>query len=647
MKNRAPDNSAQKCPECSARLTDSSAGGPCPACLMKLGMQSWQENQSLQQFRLEPTVAVTGSATPNAVPVEMLAEKFPQYELLHLVGAGGMGAVYCARQTSLNRLVALKVIKPDASKRAEFADRFVREARAMAQLNHQNIITVHDFGEIDGIYYFVMEYVDGINLRQMLRSNKLTTGQSLGIVQSICDALQYAHDCGIVHRDIKPENILIDTNGNVKIADFGLAKLLDQESAAPQLTQANHVMGTMHYMAPEQIETPLAVDHRADIYSLGVVIYELLTGELPLGRFAPPSHKVSVDVRLDEIVLQTLAKEPSLRYQRVSDVKSEITSIGSKKAAANDQQQAEQYYDQAVDAVVRQGQGNVHMLQRRFDVSPGCAARMMDRMEREGVVGPDTGRQFRTARLTMNDLVAMRKYGTSAIPVAEPVGRPPARPGKPPVITRVNDNPSLPGPMPQCGMLASIFHPKTWANAGYLLLTLPLGIFYFVFTVVGLSVGFGTLIIWVGVPVLLATFAGIRGLMFFDRNLTTHLLRTNVPVFRYSTPGESSSTLRKAKELAFSGETWKGVVYMLTKLVSGILSFTFCIVFVTVPLAMVLSPFSVVFLGADMDFFFLDDFQASILACMVGLLIAPVCAWLINCLAWLNAEWARMFLSRR
>jgi hypothetical protein len=148
------------------------------------------------------------------------------------------------------------------------------------------------------------------------------------MVPHICEALQYAHDQGVVHRDIKPENILVDRAGSIKIADFGLAKLVGG-SAGRRLTQTAQVMGTPHYMAPEQIEHPIDVDHRADIYSLGVVFYELLTGELPVGRFPPPSKKVQIDVRLDEVVLRTLEKEPALRYQHASDLQSEVESLST------------------------------------------------------------------------------------------------------------------------------------------------------------------------------------------------------------------------------------------------------------------------------------------------------------------------------
>jgi serine/threonine protein kinase len=258
-----------------------------------------------------------------------LAAHFPQLEILELLGKGGMGAVYKARQSKLDRLVALKILPPEAGRDPAFAERFTREARALARLNHPHVVAVHDFGESHGLYYFIMEYVDGANLRHLMTAGGLTAAQTLQIVPKICEALQYAHDEGIVHRDIKPENILLDKKGRVKIADFGLAKLLGQTAAPQRLTGTRQVMGTPHYMAPEQLEKPLGVDHRADIYSVGVVFYEMLTGELPLGHFALPSHKVPVDARLDEVVLRALEKEPDDRYQHVSDLEREVATIAT------------------------------------------------------------------------------------------------------------------------------------------------------------------------------------------------------------------------------------------------------------------------------------------------------------------------------
>jgi len=263
---------------------------------------------------------------PPLTPAE-IAALFPQLEILECLGRGGMGVVYKARQPRLNRIVALKILAQEKDRDGQFVERFTREAQALARLNHPNIVTVHDFGETGGHCYLVMEFVDGLNLRQLLLNGKMAPGQALTIVPKICEALQYAHEQGIVHRDIKPENILLDKQGRVKIADFGIAKMLGVEAGQQALTGAKDVVGTPHYMAPEQLEKPLTVDHRADIYSLGVVFYEMLTGELPLGKFAPPSKKVQIDVRLDEVVLHTLEKEPARRYQQANQLKTDVETI--------------------------------------------------------------------------------------------------------------------------------------------------------------------------------------------------------------------------------------------------------------------------------------------------------------------------------
>jgi hypothetical protein len=189
-------------------------------------------------------------------------------------------------------------------------------------------VAVHEFGQVNGLPFFIMEFVDGPNLRQLEQAGKLSPREALQIVPQICEALQFAHDEGVVHRDIKPENILLDKKGRVKIADFGIAKIMGQQAEA-ELTETKGALGTPHYMAPEQVERPQAVDHRADIFALGVVFYEMLTGELPLGKFAPPSSKVQVDVRLDEVVLRSLEKEPERRYQQASQVRTAVETIAS------------------------------------------------------------------------------------------------------------------------------------------------------------------------------------------------------------------------------------------------------------------------------------------------------------------------------
>jgi tRNA A-37 threonylcarbamoyl transferase component Bud32 len=311
------------CPVCGARLAGDSPQGLCPQCLLQCALSA--SNQPSDSSDPAGTAAYQGPSTAPAVAD--LASLFPQLEILELIGQGGMGAVYKARQTKLDRLVAVKILPQEWGKDPAFAERFAREARALARLSHAHIVAVHDFGETGGLYYLVMEYVDGANLRHVLQSGRLQPQQALQIVPQVCAALQYAHEEGIVHRDIKPENILLDKRGQVKIADFGLAKLVRGSGLQYTLTGSRQVMGTIDYMAPEQRTTPQEVDHRADIYSLGVVLYEMLTGELPLGRFAAPSHKAAVDGRLDEVVFRALEREPGRRYQRISEVKADVESI--------------------------------------------------------------------------------------------------------------------------------------------------------------------------------------------------------------------------------------------------------------------------------------------------------------------------------
>ncbi len=201
-----------------------------------------------------------------------------------------MGVVYKARQSGLDRLVALKILPAEFDHDVKFALRFTREARTLAKLSHPNIVSVYEFGNVEDTYYFLMEFVDGSTLRDVVSAGQLSPEHALAIVPHLCDALQYAHDKGIVHRDIKPENILIAVDGVVKIADFGLSRILGNEGQQEMLTGTHQIMGTPRYMAPEQFEGSRGVDHRADIYSLGVVFYEMLTGELPIGRFPAPSE---------------------------------------------------------------------------------------------------------------------------------------------------------------------------------------------------------------------------------------------------------------------------------------------------------------------------------------------------------------------
>ncbi len=308
------------CPRCGAAIaTEDAPEGLCPSCLLQLGLES-DPSQRKGSGRMEEWKR---SGVPT---IEALAPLFPDLEILGMIGEGGMGIVYKARQRKLDRLVALKILRQDIASDPAFAERFMREARALARLSHPDIVSVHDFGQIDGVYYFVMEYVDGTNLRTLLERGEMSEDQTLSIMPRLCSALQFAHDRGVVHRDIKPENILIAEDGRVKIADFSLAKL-SGSTRHEVLTGSNQAMGTANYMAPEQWKNPLSVDHRADLYSLGVVFYEMLTGDLPMGRFASPSQRAGVDVRIDEVVLRALEREPDERYQQASELQTDLEAI--------------------------------------------------------------------------------------------------------------------------------------------------------------------------------------------------------------------------------------------------------------------------------------------------------------------------------
>ncbi|MFO0975033.1 MAG: protein kinase [Planctomycetaceae bacterium] len=324
------------CPQCKQLIPANAPGGLCPHCLLR-NSANGPGNGSL----LNGAFAVTTpqSAAPVSPAVAELVQLFPHLEIMDLIGHGGMGAVYKARQRKLDRMIAVKIIRPDATADPAFAERFAREARTLARLSHPNIVGIHDFGEVDArpdereparrstLYYFMMEYVDGANLRQVMHSGRISPELAVSMISQICDALQYAHGEGIVHRDIKPENILIDSRGRVKIADFGLAKLVTRSGDDWTLTGTHQVMGTPRYMAPEQMEGSRNVDQRADIYSLGVIFYEMLTGTIPVGHFDPPSRKSGVHPGLDEIVLRAMSSDPQRRFQSATELRVAVEKL--------------------------------------------------------------------------------------------------------------------------------------------------------------------------------------------------------------------------------------------------------------------------------------------------------------------------------
>jgi serine/threonine protein kinase len=359
---------ANRCPKCQTPLPSDAPQGLCPKCLFAAVATPTEADQPAGHRPAPPSLTEIAAA-------------FPQLEILEFIGQGGMGFVFKARQPKLDRLVALKILPQSLAADPTFSERFNREAKLLARLNHPGIVTVHDFGvalcagragsplpaasadeserrarsdapypSLSQFYYLLMEFVDGVNLRQAMQAGRFTPNQALAIVPKICEALQFAHNEGILHRDIKPENILLDAKGRVKIADFGIAKLVGNDGRAgsplpaaesndtsgahgvtrptqTNLTEAGKTLGSPNYMAPEQLEHPGEVDHRADIYSLGVVFYEMLTGELPLGRFAPPSQKSAADPRVDEVVLRALEKERERRQHSAGEVRTQVETI--------------------------------------------------------------------------------------------------------------------------------------------------------------------------------------------------------------------------------------------------------------------------------------------------------------------------------
>lgn len=313
--NPTPDDRPD-CPRCGHPVPQDAPGGLCPQCVFQMASQGTDAGLPAgSKGRVEePSLASVRSA-------------FPELEVIERLGAGGMGVVFKARDSKLDRWVALKVLPERLAADPTFVERFQREAKLLARLNHPSIVAVHAFGQAGPYCYLLLEYVDGVNLRQAMQAGRFSPAEALGLVPRICEALQYAHDQGVLHRDIKPENILLDATGRVKIADFGIAKLVDDPRSEITLTEQGARLGTPHYMAPEQVEDPSRVDHRADIYSLGVVFYELLTGELPLGRFGAPSTRAELDQRIDAIVMRALARERELRQQSAGEVREQVENL--------------------------------------------------------------------------------------------------------------------------------------------------------------------------------------------------------------------------------------------------------------------------------------------------------------------------------
>lgn len=260
---------------------------------------------------------------------EDLAPLLPQYKIDCLIGRGGMGAVYRGTQLALDRPVAIKILPPDLDDaHGTYAERFKNEARMMAKMDHPAIVAVFDFGETSQRQlYFVMAFIDGTDVSQMIsEQGRLPADHALAVTAHVCDALSYAHERGIVHRDIKPANILINYEGQVKVADFGLAKALETSSGT--LTKTGLAVGTPDYLAPETLNSGSEIDGRADLFAIGVMLYQMLTGVVPRGAWKPASLIVpGLDRRFDEIIDRAMQPEPSDRYQSAGEFRRDLDVI--------------------------------------------------------------------------------------------------------------------------------------------------------------------------------------------------------------------------------------------------------------------------------------------------------------------------------
>jgi serine/threonine-protein kinase len=252
--------------------------------------------------------------------------KFGDYTLTSKIGQGGAAEIFKARQESLDRDVAIKILTQRLCNDPDIVRRFERESLVIARLIHPNIVHVIDKGNIGGRYYFVMEYIEGTSLREVIAADRTTLETKLEIFIDVCKALDYAHKNGVIHRDIKPTNVLIDQQGNPRVADFGIAQIIgvtDMEITSPDV-----ILGTISYMSPEQKVSSTNVDHTTDIYSMGVMLYEMLTGKKPLGHFKLPSElEPDIDPRFDDIVIKCLAQEPKDRFQNAVQLKDAVLEV--------------------------------------------------------------------------------------------------------------------------------------------------------------------------------------------------------------------------------------------------------------------------------------------------------------------------------
>jgi tRNA A-37 threonylcarbamoyl transferase component Bud32 len=313
---------ARICPQCDKPLPSDGPQGLCPECLLKAALTGQSALESATTGLHDST-----SATAIAPEAGRRLKYFGDYELLEEIARGGMGVVWKARQSSLNRDVALKMIRAGTLASPDEVARFLREAEAAANLQHPNIVAIHEVGEHGGQHYFSMDYVDGLDLGALVKEGPMSPQRAARYVKIIAEAIQFAHQRGTLHRDLKPQNVLIDAADQPRITDFGLAKIMKDDS---QLTQSGVVMGSPSYMPPEQAAGRHGdIGPASDVYSLGAMLYELLTGRPPFRGAtamatlrdvmenepaAPRRLLGTIPPDLDTICLKCLEKSPSARY---------------------------------------------------------------------------------------------------------------------------------------------------------------------------------------------------------------------------------------------------------------------------------------------------------------------------------------------
>ncbi len=304
---------------------------PLPAATLNLG----SAKRLFEDVLAAPTP--THPATRWQAPaIEDLTPLFPQYQIRRMLGRGGMGAVYAGYDPRLKRNIAIKILPPELAEQPGFQERFEREAQSLAKLDHPNIVPVFDFGTTAGHHYFVMDYVIGRNLAELVKDHQLSKARGgddllsfmdmVSIARQVSEALQAAHEQDILHRDIKPANILVTPRGRVKVVDFGLARSITPEAPGSGITRPNEVMGTADYMAPELLHGG-SLDERSDVYSMGIILYEMLVGKLPKGAFAPPSKCTQVHRKVDRLVLKAMHAEPARRYQNAASLAADLRRL--------------------------------------------------------------------------------------------------------------------------------------------------------------------------------------------------------------------------------------------------------------------------------------------------------------------------------